>query len=132
MRYLLLIYSAETMEQPSDEAAAAQIAAYDRFTNEVNRRGVHRAGEALHPTTAATTVRVRGGETLTTDGPYAETKEALGGFYLIDARDLDEAIELAAMIPGAHDGGIEIRPIYEFGADGTGDGAGEGATSAAG
>jgi hypothetical protein len=133
MRYLLLIYSAETMEQPSEEAAAAQIAAYDTFTNEVNRRGVYLGGEALHPTTAATTVRVRGNETLTTDGPYAETKEALGGYYLLDARDLDEAIELAAMIPGAQHGGVEIRPIYEFGADGAGaDGAGEAATSAAG
>lgn len=117
MRYLLLIYTAESMEPPTDEAAAAEIDAYDAYTREVRSRGVYQAGEALHPTSSATTVRVRDGETLTTDGPYAETKEALGGFYLIDARDLDEAIELAAKIPSAVHGAIEVRPIYEFGAD---------------
>lgn len=117
MRYLLLIYTAESMEPPTAEAAAAEIDAYDAYTREVRSRGVYQAGEALHPTSSATTVRVRDGETLTTDGPYAETKEALGGFYLIDARDLDEAIELAAKIPSAVHGAIEVRPIYEFGAD---------------
>ncbi|MDQ3127441.1 MAG: YciI family protein [Chloroflexota bacterium] len=117
MRYLLLIYTAESMEPPTNESAAAQIEAYDAYTREVKARGAYHAGEALHPTSSATTVRVRDGETLTTDGPYAETKEALGGFYLIDARDLDEAIELAAKIPSAVDGAIEVRPIFEFGAD---------------
>ena len=117
MRYLLLIYTAESMEPPTDEAAAAQVEAYDAYTREVRSRGAYQAGEALHPPSSATTVRVRDGETLTTDGPYAETKEALGGFYLIDARDLDEAIELAAKIPSAVHGAIEVRPIFEFGAD---------------
>ena len=117
MRYLLLIYTAESMEPPTDEAAAAQVDAYNAYTREVRARGAYQAGEALHPTSSATTVRVRDGETLTTDGPYAETKEALGGFYLIDARDLDEAIELAAKIPGALHGAIEVRPIFELGAD---------------
>ena len=78
-----------------------------------------RAGEALHPTSAATTVRVRDGKTITTDGPYAETKEALGGFYLIEAANLDEAIEAAARIPGALHGAIEVRPIFEFAAEPT-------------
>ena len=117
MRYLLLIYTAESMAAPSAEAVAAEIEAYNAYTREVRSRGAYRAGEALHPTSSATTVRVRDGETLTTDGPYAETKEALGGFYLIDARDLDEAIELAAKIPSAVHGAIEVRPILEFGAD---------------
>ena len=118
MRYLLLIYTEEQMEPPTDEAAAAQIAAYDAFTNEVKDRGLYEAGEALHPTSSATTVRVRDEQVVTTDGPYAETKEALGGFYLVNARDLDEAIELAAKIPGAKHGAIEVRPIFDFaGAD---------------
>jgi hypothetical protein len=114
MRYLLLIYTQEFDSPPSPEDAAREYAAYDAFTREVNQRGVFQAGEALHATSAATTVRVRDGEVLTTDGPFAETKEALGGFYLIDARDLDEAIELAAMIPGAARGSIEIRPIWDL------------------
>jgi hypothetical protein len=87
--------------------------AYGAFTEDVRKRGLMQAGEALEPTTTATTVRVRDGETVTTDGPFAETKEALGGFYLVDARDLDEAIELAARIPAAKHGSIEVRPIWE-------------------
>ena len=115
MRYLLLIYSEETMEPPADDAAAAELAAYAEFTADIKARGLFEAGEALAPTTTATTVRVDGtGRTLTTDGPFAETKEALGGFYLIDARDLDEAIEIAARIPAARNGSIEVRPIWEL------------------
>jgi hypothetical protein len=114
MRYLLLIYTEEPTEMPPADVIAAQTAAYDAFSNEVRDRGLLEAGEALHPTTSATTVRVRDGETVTTDGPFAETKEALGGFYLITAKDLDEAIELAAKIPGAVHGSIEIRPILDF------------------
>jgi hypothetical protein len=114
MRYLLLIYTEEPTEMPPADVIAAQTAAYDAFSNEVRDRGLLEAGEALHPTTSATTVRVRDGETVTTDGPFAETKEALGGFYLISAKDLDEAIELAAKIPGAMHGSIEIRPILDF------------------
>ena len=114
MRYLLLIYTEEPTEMPPQDVIAAQTAAYDAFSNEVRDRGLLEAGEALHPTTSATTVRVRDGQTVTTDGPFAETKEALGGFYLINAKDLDVAIELAAKIPGAVHGSIEIRPILDF------------------
>jgi hypothetical protein len=87
---------------------------YNAFTNHIKDRAAYDGGEALDPTATATTVRVRDGKTLTTDGPYAETKEALGGFYIVKAADLDEAIAYAAMIPGAREGAIEVRPIYEW------------------
>jgi hypothetical protein len=114
MRYLLLIYSQETDEQPPDDVAAASHAAYGAFTADIKARGLFQAGEALTPTSTATTVRVVDGQLVTTDGPFAETKEALGGFYLIEARDLDEAIETAAKIPAAKEGAIEVRPIWEL------------------
>ena len=114
MRYLLMIYTQETDEVPSPEAAEASHVAYAQFTADVKRRGLFQAGEALTPTSTATTVRVVDGETVATDGPFAETKEALGGFYLIEARDLDEAIEIAAKIPAAAFGSIEVRPIWEL------------------
>jgi len=117
MRYLLLIYAEEATEPPADEVAAASHAEYAAFTGDIKARGLFQAGEALAPTSTATTVRVVGGETVTTDGPFAETKEALGGFYLIEARDLDEAIETAAKIPAAREGAIEVRPIWELPAD---------------
>jgi len=117
MRYLLLIYAEESTEPPAEDVAAASHAAYAAFTSDVKARGLFQAGEALTPTSTATTVRVRDGETVTTDGPFAETKEALGGFYLIEARDLDEAIETAAKIPAAAEGSIEVRPIWELPAD---------------
>ena len=116
MRYLLLIYTAEQLEPPADDVARAMNDAYTEFTAEIKDRGLMLAGEALTPTSSATTVQVRDGQIVTTDGPYAETKEALGGFYMIQARDLDEAIEVAAKIPGAQYGSIEIRPIFEFAA----------------
>jgi hypothetical protein len=115
MRYLLLIYTPEV--DPSTvppEQLRAQNDAYNAFTAGVRERKVMEGGEALQPTASATTVRVRDGQTLVTDGPYAETKEALGGFYLIDVKDLDEALELAAKIPGATYGAIEVRPIWEL------------------
>ena len=114
MRYLLLIYGEELEEAPPDDVAAASHAAYAAFTADVKARGLFQAGEALTPTSTATTVRVVNGETVTTDGPFAETKEALGGFYLIEARDLDEALQLAAACPGAKFGAIEVRPIWEL------------------
>jgi hypothetical protein len=117
MRYLLLIYAPEAEEAPPDDVAAASHAAYAEFTRDVKDRGLFQAGEALTPTSTATTVRLVNGETVTTDGPFAETKEALGGFYLIEARDLDEAIETAAKIPAASEGSIEVRPIWELPAD---------------
>ena len=88
---------------------------YGAFTQEVKEKGLMVAGDPLEKSTTATTVRVRGGSTETTDGPYAETKEQLGGYYILDCKDLDEAIECAAKIPSAAFGSIEIRPIMVFG-----------------
>ena len=87
---------------------------YVAFGEEMGARGVLQGGERLRPTTDATTVRVRDGEVLTSDGPFAETKEQMGGFYLVDCEDLDEAIEIASKIPGAQHGSIEVRPIWEM------------------
>jgi hypothetical protein len=117
MRYALLIYTPESNEPATEETAGAEADAYNAFTSHVRERGAFLAGDALLPTTAATTVRVRDGQTLATDGPFAETKEALGGFYLLEAADLDAAIAYAAMIPGAGHGSVEIRPIYDYGAE---------------
>jgi hypothetical protein len=114
MQYLLLIYGPEPTEQPSAEAIAAEMDAYNAFTEHIRARGAMKGGEALQPTATATTVRVRDGKTVTTDGPFAETKEVLGGYYLVEAADLDEAIGYAAMIPGAKRGSIEVRPIVDF------------------
>ena len=116
MQYVLLIYTEEPTEQASAEVMTAEIEGYNAFTEHVRGRGAMKAGEALLPSTAATTVRVRDGQTIATDGPFAETKEVLGGFYLIEAADLDEAIGYAAMIPGAQHGSIEVRPIFDFAA----------------
>jgi hypothetical protein len=116
MRYLLLIYTDERLEaQATQEDFAATMTAYNAFTEEVRTRGVYLGGEALQPTTTATTVRVRSGKRLTTDGPFAETKEQLGGYYMLNCKNLDEAIEFAGKIPGAAVGSVEVRPIMEFG-----------------
>jgi hypothetical protein len=115
MRYVLAIYGSEQGWAEATEAdTAAMIAAYDSFTKDIVDRGLFQSGEALQPTSTATTVRVRDGKTLTTDGPFAETKEQLGGYYVVDCKDLDEAIEVAAKIPGASQGSIEVRPVMEF------------------
>jgi hypothetical protein len=115
MRYMLLIYGDERAQAGLSEAdAAAQYEAYNAFSQDIVDRGLMQGGEAFQPTSTATTVRVRNDETLTTDGPFAETKEQLGGFYLVDCKDLDEAIATAAKIPGARDGSIEVRPVMEF------------------
>jgi hypothetical protein len=115
MRYMLLIYGDEQAQAGISEAdAAVQYEAYNAFSQDIVDRGLMQGGEALQPTSTATTVRVRNDETLTTDGPFAETKEQLGGFYLVECKDLDEAIATAAKIPGARDGSIEVRPIMEF------------------
>jgi len=111
MQYLLLIYGPES---ESDDFSPETMAAYDAFWNHVTEKGALKAGEALHPASAATTVRVRDGQTVTTDGPFAETKEILGGFYVVDVADLDEALGYAAMIPGAKTGSVEVRPIVDF------------------
>jgi hypothetical protein len=115
MQYILLIYAAEPTEAVPEELMAAELADYDAFTAHLRERGAIVAGEALDVTSTATTVRVVDGRTVTTDGPFAETKEALGGFYLVDAADLDEAIAYAAMIPAARHGSVEVRPIWDYG-----------------
>ena len=115
MRYLLMIYQDEVAHSKwSQEQLAAEYQAYNEFTESVGKSGALQSGEALMPTNTATTVRVRNSKTLTSDGPFAETKEQLGGYYLVNCKDLDEAIALAARIPAATDGSIEIRPVMEF------------------
>ena len=114
MQYLLLIYQAEgnAPSAADDEAMAPELADYGAFTAETRERKQFIAGEALEPTSTATSVRIRDGQTYVTDGPFAETKEALGGFYLLECKDLDEAIEMAAKIPAVKRGTIEVRPIW--------------------
>jgi len=113
MKYALLIY-----EDPSNEATPEEMAKvmedYYKFTESINARGINLGGEALAGTDTATTVRVRDGKTLTTDGPFAETKEVLGGFYLINADDLDAAIKVAAELPGSWYGSVEVRPLWDW------------------
>ena len=119
MQSLLLIYGDETAwNDAGPEAVGQMMEEYGVFTEWLRTSGSYVAGEALEPTNQATTVRVRDGQTMTTDGPFAETKEQLGGFYLIDAPNLDDAIAAAARIPGAKVGSIEIRPVVEFPGDG--------------
>lgn len=115
MRYMFLIYVAGSGDAQPDAAEAQEMmAAYGAFGDEVRERGVYEAGDALLPVRTATTVRVRNGQTLTTDGPFAETKEQLGGYYILNCKDMDEALEFAAKIPNARDGSIEVRPIMVF------------------
>ncbi len=114
MKYMLMIYT-EVPETMDPAAGEQMMAAYWAYNEMLQSRGAFVAGEALHPVSTATTVRVRDGQTLTTDGPFAETKEQLGGYYVVEAKDLDEAIEFASKIPNALDGTIEIRPLVVFG-----------------
>ena len=115
MQYMLLIYSDEkAMTDMPKEAMDASMGEYMAYTKDMEKSGLMRAGEALHPTAAATTVRVQNGKTVTTHGPFAETKEQLGGYYLLDCKNLDEAIEWAAKCPGARAGSIEVRPVMDF------------------
>jgi hypothetical protein len=112
MQYLLLIYNEETKTRNATPGDQAQMMKdYGDFTADIVKSGHMKAGDALQPTSTATTVRVRDGKTLTTDGPFAETREQLGGYYLIEGKDLDEAIKIAARIPGARTGSIEVRPV---------------------
>ncbi len=116
MRYLLLIYTPEAHEPTfNTEEWNAQMTGYQEFTEGIVKEGIMLGGEPLQPIATATTVRVRDGKMTTIDGPFAETREQLGGFYMIEGRDLDHAIEVAAKIPGAKLGSIEIRPIMELG-----------------
>ncbi len=115
MKYALFLYddpsNANEMGTPEMDAEMQQ---WFAFTEELSNSGKMLGGEALTPVETATTVRVRGGKTVTTDGPFAETKETLGGFYMLEAENLDEAIAWAAKIPSAPNGSVEIRPIMEF------------------
>jgi len=119
MRYLLSIYGDESADF-TPEQGAQMMAAYNAFTEEVKAAGAFIGGEGLQPTATATTVRVRDGEPLLTDGPFAETREQLGGFYLLECADLDEAVRWAAKIPGAASGSIEVRPVMDYEAQGSG------------
>jgi hypothetical protein len=115
MKYLLTIYGDESArENISPEDGKAVMDAYFAFSREVDEAGAMLGGEGLQPTSSATTVRVRDGERTITDGPFAETKEQLGGFYLLECKDLDEAIEWAAKIPGAQSGSVEVRPVMNY------------------
>lgn len=114
MKYLLLIYSEPADGPMPDAEQAAVMAAYNEFTEAVTAEGILVAAEALDGVETATTVRVRNDETLMTDGPFAETKEVLGGFYLIDVPDLDAALKVAARLPGSWHGSVEVRPIFDW------------------
>ncbi|MGA8118065.1 MAG: YciI family protein [Actinocatenispora sp.] len=110
---MLLIYNCERPE-PDDPGFAATLARVNAFADECRRRGAFVAGDPLMPESTATTVRVREGRTLISDGPFLETHEHLGGYYVLDCRNLDEALELAALCPLSADGSIEVRPIADL------------------
>ena len=118
MKFALLIYDEQTANpssEPPDPAVWGKVMEeYTAFTQAIKDAGVESGGEALQPNPTATVVRVRDGETTTTDGPYAETKEGLGGFYLIDCANLDEALGWAAKCPGSWYGTVEVRPVIDF------------------
>ncbi|HET8837299.1 MAG TPA: YciI family protein [Gemmatimonadales bacterium] len=116
MKYLCLIYDdekkLETMPQGESDKFMGE---YFAFTEDIRKSGHMIHGEALQPVHTATTVRLRNGKLSTTDGPFAETKEQLGGFYLIEAKDLNEALQVAARIPSVRIGSVEVRPVVDFG-----------------
>src|ERR1700741_5633845 len=115
MQYLLMIYQNEAEYAKNPEALNGKmLAEYGAFTQSIIQSGNFKAGDRLQDTHTATTVRVRDGKTLTTDGPFAETREQLGGYYLVEAKDLATALAIAARIPGAKTGSIEVRPIMVY------------------
>ena len=119
MQYLLLIYSNEADQaQQSPEDAAAYIADFRTFTADIIAAGQFKAGDALTPVATARSVRIRDGERIVTDGPFAETREQLGGYYLVEAATEAEAIDIAARIPTAKHGTIEVRPLMVWDSDG--------------
>ena len=116
MQYLLMIYSNEKETLALGPAVLGQMSQeYAEFTKSIVQAGQFKAGDRLRPVATASTVRVRNGKTLVTDGPFAETREQLGGYYLVEAKNLDEALAIAAKIPGARHGSIEVRPIWALG-----------------
>ena len=115
MQYLLMIYRNEAELGGMTAADRKKMTAeYGVFTQSIIQSGHFKAGDGLQPTSTATTVRVREGKTLTTDGPFAETREQLGGYYLVEAKDLNAALDIAARIPGAKTGSIEVRPVMIY------------------
>jgi len=115
MRYMLLIYGDEaTWASATEDDRNRLVGEYMTFGEAITNEGIMRGGDALQPVSTATTVRVRGGEALATDGPFAETREQLGGFYMVDCGTLDQAIDAARRVPGARTGSVEVRPIMEF------------------
>jgi hypothetical protein len=115
MQYLLLIYSNEAEYAKMDATTRQRVMSeYEDFTKSIIQSGNFKAGDRLQPASTATTVRVKDSKTLTTDGPFAETREQLGGYYLVEAKDLDAAIAIAARIPGARHGSIEVRPVWVY------------------
>jgi hypothetical protein len=122
MKYLITIYGDESgWDSLTPEQASEIMAAYGAVGEAMKEAGVMLGGEGLQSSSTATTVRVRDGETLTTDGPFAETREQLGGYYLLECKDLDEAISWAARIPGASNGACEVRPVMNYDAPGGAD-----------
>jgi hypothetical protein len=115
MEYILLIYGNEAENKKLSEATHQQMfQEYMTFTQDLTKSGKNKGGAPLEQVATATTVRVRNGKTVVTDGPFAETKEQLGGYYLVEAKDLDDAISIASRIPGAKFGSIEVRPIMKI------------------
>ena len=115
MKYLCLIYSDEKQWDGMSQADSTKVMGeYHGYTEDIKKSGHYIAGEALHTVDTATTIRSRNGKISTTDGPFAETREQLGGFYLIEARDLNDAIQVASRIPGVRMGSIEVRPVVDF------------------
>ena len=115
MKYLLLIYRSDAEYVKMNAAQRKELSGeYGVFTQSIIQSGHFKAGDGLQPTTTATTVRVRDGKTLTTDGPFAETREQLAGYYLVEAKDLDTALGMAARIPGARSGSVEVRPVMVY------------------
>jgi hypothetical protein len=115
MRYILLIANDEqSYLARSPQEAETSLGAYGKWAETMGARGILQGGERLRPTTDATSVQVKNGEVITSDGPFAETKEQIGGYFLVDCKNLDEAIEVASQLPGAKDGTIEVRPIWEM------------------
>ncbi len=115
MKYLCLIYDEEKkLGAMSKSESDAFMAEYFKFSDGIRKSGHYVAGEALQPVQTATTVRIRNGKVSTTDGPFAETKEQLGGFYIINAKDLNDALRVASQIPSARLGSVEVRPVQEF------------------
>jgi hypothetical protein len=112
---MLLIYTDESKDlNPGDPGFDEMMSGYMKFSQTVRDLGVYEGGDPLQPTSTATSVRVRSGKATHSDGPFAETKEQLGGYYLLNCKDLDQALELAAQIPGAASGTVEVRPIMDF------------------